>query len=277
MMTAKLCEESLTKYIPTTLDGVGNIQELVDSARTFEGQLHSFGWSQDHTLHEWTSRVGEIWGKGRKVEVLHQTRRIIRGGVLPNASLTASAGAVEYENTGSNSAGGAGDWSWDDDWTTPSTAMSTSSSSQPRRKQRHAMMSGQRTYECTGIAGQLRMLLATLLQEYTQLSNYPIIHAAANVYPSMFNLMFSLYRASGVLHAPTSIESPVRLVNDCFFLAGEIGLMALGLGHMGYTDVYSALQEISSTMDLCGVNWRDRYLVRFYHSRSNCRKIFGLD
>jgi hypothetical protein len=37
--------------------------------------------------------------------------------------------------------------------------------------------------------------------------------------------------------------------------------MALGIGHMGYEDIKAALEETSTTMDLCGVIWRERYLV----------------
>ena len=57
------------------------------------------------------------------------------------------------------------------------------------------------------------------------------------------------------------MEIPIRLINDCFYLAGEMGLMALGIGHLGFNEIAAILEEISQTMDLCAVSWRDRYLV----------------
>jgi len=255
MMTTNLTQNWLENYIPSTLNDIPDLEKLVDAAKSFEGQLHSFGWSREYPLHEWTLHIGEIWGNKRKVEILEMTRDIIRRGVLPNSTVSASAGAIEYEDT-ANSMGG--DWSWEEDWTVPST--SSSSTTNPRRKLRHSI-GGQRMYECTAIAGPLRTLLASLLQEYTHLSNISLLQSAQTVYPSIFRHMFSLYRASGMLHASTTAESPIRLVNDCFYLAGEIGLMALGLGHMGYSEINAALKDISSTMDLCGVHWRERYLV----------------
>jgi len=103
--------------------------------------------------------------------------------------------------------------------------------------------------------------MGSLLQEYTQLPQIPSLSRAQLVYPTIFRDMFALYRMTAVIYANSSVDIPVRLFNDCFYLAGEIGLMGLGMAEMGFVDVAGTLTEISETSDSCGVGWRDKYLV----------------
>jgi hypothetical protein len=263
MMTTKLVESWLGDYVPRTMDGAGELDRLCSSAREFENRLHASGWTTATTLHDWCARSGELWGQLRRIDVLEQVRDILPQLVTSPVRVTASPGAVEYENTNSSVSTSSSDWNWEEDWESPSIQSLTSSSTRPQRKQRHSTAGIPRIYECTGIPQPLINLLGSLLQEYTHLPNLPIIQSAHQMYPSLFREMFSLFRATGTIFAPNSAETPIRLVNDCSFLSGEIALMAVGIGHMGYEDIKTVLEEISSTMDLCGVIWRERYLVSF--------------
>ena len=79
------------------------------------------------------------------------------------------------------------------------------------------------------------------------------------------------------MQASTDLETPVRLINDCTYLAGEIRLMALGIGHLGFVEINSVLEETSRTMDSCGMQWRTRYLViNMPVTIPHFRKIFEL-
>jgi hypothetical protein len=261
MMTTQLVESWLGDYIPRTIDGAGEFDRLCSSAREFEDRLHAYGWTAETTLHDWCSRSGELWGQSRSMDVLDQIRNILPQLAITAARATASPGALQYENTSSSAAGSLSDWNWDHDWDSAPGPPSTSSSTRPQRTQRHSTAGISRTYECTGIPQPLINLLGSLLQEYTHISYLPILQSAQQMYAPLFREMFSLFRATAILFAPASAEIPIRLINDCSFLSGEIALMALGIGHMGYEDIKAALEETSTAMDLCGVIWRERYLV----------------
>jgi hypothetical protein len=263
MMTTKLVESWLGDYIPRTMDGAGELDKLCSSAREFENRLHVSGWTNATTLHDWCARSGELWGQLRRTDVLEQVRDILPQLAISPVRLTASPGALEYENPNGSASTNSSDWSWEEDWDSPSIQSLASSSTRPQRKQRHSTTGIPRTYESTGIPQPLINLLGSLVHEYTQLPMLPIIQSAQQMYPSLLREMFSLFRATATLFAPTSAETPIRLVNDCSFLSGEIALMAVGIGHMGYEDIKTVLEEISSTMDLCGVIWREGYLVIF--------------
>lgn len=55
----------------------------------------------------------------------------------------------------------------------------------------------------------------------------------------------------------------MRLCNDCAYLAGETGLLAVGMREVGLRDLGEVLEQVSAEMDFCGVYWRERYLVRY--------------
>lgn len=175
----------------------------------------------------------------------------------PNTCVTASNGAVEYEDIAFRKTSSS-DWTWDDDW---GSSLGTRSSS--GRKMRISR-AAPRTYECTAISGALRTVTGVLLQEYTHLPDLEVIQGAHDVYPEIIRDVFVIFRACGVLFTSVEMETPLRLVNDSFYLAGEIGLMALGIRHMGFLELTRALEEASQTMDLCGISWRQRYLVRAF-------------
>ena len=254
-ITSGLTHTWLGKWIPHGLEGWEEYDNLVRSAMNFEASLVGMGWTGPTVLGEWCSHAGENWARQRKVDVLDQLRQIIRAGVVPSTSVVASVGAPEYEDTPQQGQ----DWTWDEDWT--SSPPPTRSSVTGRRKQRASTTRGPRTYECTALANPLRTILGSLLQEYTHLPNIPILSSAQQFYPPIISSLFTLFRAGGPVLASYGDETPVRLCNDCFYLAGETSLMALGMGHMGLQDLTRVLETISSEMDLCGAYWRERYLV----------------
>lgn len=265
-MTSRLATTWLNNFIPHGLDACEEYATLVRSAGDFEQSLLAMHWTQQTILGEWCSKAGENWARQRKIDVLDQLRKIVRGGVLPSATMVASAGAPEYETT----PGTQQDWTWDEDWSSqagasaapPTTARSNLSTTTIRRKQRPSMTShAPRTYECTALSSPLRNLLGSLLQEYTHLPNIPLLSSAQPHFRGIITALFTLFRASGAILASTTEETPIRLCNDCAYLAGETGLMALGMGHLGLGDLGSVLEEVSSQMDFCGVYWRERYLV----------------
>jgi hypothetical protein len=268
-MTTDLIKNWLPKFIPRTMDTIGEYEKLIWEAQSFERTLQTIQWTQQNTLHEWGSKAGEHWGRQHKLDVLDRVREIIRGGVFPYSSTMASMGALEYEDV--SRSGGFSDWNWDDNW--DATTRQTTS----RRKQKHSNPSGMpRTYECTAISATLLSLLGALLQEYTHLPNVPVIQTSQTMYPDIVRDVFSLFRATGILFGSMQVETAIRLSNDCFYLAGEIGLMALGIGHLGYDEITATLNEVSQTMDLCGVVWRDKYLVPSFPNGVDCREMYEL-
>lgn len=256
----------MIRHIPRSLDGIEEYEMLIDAAMEFETQLHSLNWSTENSLHEWCSKAGEHWGKARKVDMLNRVRVVIRGGIKPDTSVTATLGAPRYE--GVNSRASLFDWTWEEDWMSPSRTTSSS-----RRRQRHSASDQPQVYECTAMSAPLLTLLGEILQEYTHLSSFPTIASAYVQYPEIAQAMFSLFRAGAVLYASSEPDSPLRLVNDCNYLSGEVGLMSFGIGHMGFYDLNAALGEISRHMDLCAVYWKERYLVDLSFNRDNGRRI----
>lgn len=222
-------------------------------------------------------------------DVLDQTRGICKRGVLPTGRLVSSFGAVEYQtvnsttrgsigswgnvgnvhgsvhddNTGNGNGNGSipGSWSWDTDFSPPSTSTS------PRKLRSPTTITTPKSMQVTSLPHQLLPILGSLLQEYTTLPSIPYLSRAQSVYPQIFRNIFSLYRMTAVIYANVSEEIPVRLVNDSFYLAGEIGLMGVGMEEMGFMQVGRVLAEISEILDMCGIGWREKYLVSrsFYH------------
>jgi hypothetical protein len=237
----------LDEYIPRTLD-VTDFETLVHATQEFEVHLQAIGWTRENTLQEWCSRAGETWGQRHAIDILDQVRTMIRRGITPGVTVHSSPGAVEFQNDGD-------EWSWDDDW-----VESPGPTRRPRRSRRGGMRET-RMFECTSLPSGLLALLGILLQEYTHLPSLAVLNGAQRVYPSLLRDVFAIFRAGGSLHASFSEETPLRLVNDCFYVAGEIGLMGLGMGQLGLLEITTVLEEISATMDLCGVHWRERYLV----------------
>jgi hypothetical protein len=262
-MTTQLKENWLGKYIPRTMDSLTEYEKLIWEAQSFERTLQSISWTQENVLHEWCLRAGEWWGKQHKVDVLERVREILnKGGVFPYGMVTASPGALEYEDVSSLRNGSLSDWTWDEDWG-GSPPMSRASTMTTRQKQRHSSTTRiPRTYECTAISSPLLTLLGSLIHEYTHLPNMHIIASAHQIYPTILREVFTLFRAAGTLFRTIEIETPIRLINDCIYLSGEMGLIALGLGHMGFNEITSVLEEVGQTMDLCAVSWRERYLVK---------------
>jgi hypothetical protein len=117
--------------------------------------------------------------------------------------------------------------------------------------------------QVTSLPQHLLPILGSLLQEYTTLPSIPYLSKAQSIYPHIFRNIFSLYRMTAVIYAGVNEEIPVRLANDCFYLAGEIGLMGIGMGEMGFEDVGRVLSQISEILDLCGVGWREKYMVLY--------------
>jgi hypothetical protein len=258
MMTTGLCDDWLDRYIPVSMDLIEDYQKLIFAAREFERDLQFREWTEKNVLHDWTVKAPELWGHHHTVHILDHVRMILRKGVLPNTSLTASHGAIEYEDIISRSVS---DWTWDEDWTSPPS--SSTSNQLTRRKTRHSTSQGTKIYECTSIPSQLITLLGSILQEYTHLPNYPLISSCQNTFPELIRSVFIIYRAGGILHAGVDLETPIRLINDCFYIAGEIGLMALGMSHLGFISITNILEETSQDMDICGIHWKTRYLVNF--------------
>src|SRR5437762_3080188 len=126
--TTDLSENWLGKFIPRTMDTLGEYEKLVCEAQEFEKTLQSMQWTQENILHEWCSRAGEHWGRQHKVDVLSRVRQIVRSGISPYTTMSASMGAVEYEDVGSRH-GNFSDWTWDEDW-------ESSAQTPIRRKQR---------------------------------------------------------------------------------------------------------------------------------------------
>ena len=252
-ITTDLSENWLGKYIPRTMDTLGEYEKLVWEAQGFEKTLQSMQWTRENALQAWCSKAGEHWGRQHKIDVVDRVREVLRSGISPYAKVTASMGAVEYEDVGPRH-GNFSDWTWDEDWESPAQTVK-------RRKQRQSSSAIPRTYECTAMSAPILSLFGALLQEYTHLPNVPIIQTSQEIYPAIVKDVFALFRAGANFFGGVEVEIPVRLVNDCFYLSGEIGLMALGVGHMGYNELTATLQEVSQTMDLCGVTWREQYLV----------------
>ena len=257
-MTTQLCEEWLERYVPSGTDHLDEYANLIAAAQRFEATLHRLGWTTETSLHNWTGRAGELWGRRHNTEILHRIQIILRAGVLPTTRLTASPGApVSGESrvpssSVSSPSENLSDWAWEEDWTSPLPV---------RRKSRNAVVGIPKTYECTAIAGPLLTILGGVLQEYTHLREHPIIQSARLLYPDLIRKMFALYRAAAVLHATVQPDIPLRLMNDCRYLAGEIGLMTLGMSHLGWNEITVVLEELRQTMESCAITWRERYLV----------------
>lgn len=261
MMTTDLSGKWLGRYIPSTTDAISEYQKLIAAAQEFERDLQSRQWTTQNSLHEWSSRAGELWAQRHNVDVLDRVRTILRAGVLPRTRLTASDGALEYQSSTLNQRSNLSDWTWEED------RLSQASSSRAQdtiagRRIRQSTTTGPKSYECTAIPGPLIAVLGYILQEYACLPNVPLVQSSQSTFPNLIREVFIIFRAGAILHAPTDLETPVRLINDCTYLAGEIGLMALGMGHLGFVDIKLVLEETSKAMDSCGVQWRTRYLVR---------------
>jgi len=272
-MTTKLSEEWLERYIPSGTENLDEYANLIAAAQRFEATLHRLGWTTETSLHNWSGRAGELWGRRHNTEILHRIQIILRAGVVPTARLTASPGAIssgEYRvapSSVSSSNENLSDWAWDEDWTSPLPV---------RRNSRNAVVGIPKTYECTAIAGPLLTVLGGVLQEYTHLREHPIIQSARLLYPDLIRKMVALYRAAVVLHATVQADIPLRLVNDCRYLAGEIGLMTLGMSHLGLNEITSVLEELRQTMESSAVTWRDRYLVIHSITYSDFRLISSM-
>jgi hypothetical protein len=168
---------------------------------------------------------------------------------------------VECEDVPSRN-GSLSDWTWDEDWGSSSTASPPPPTVQ-RRRQR-PLSTVPRQYQCTALATPLLTLLGTLIQEYTHLPHLPVVASVQPLFSEIFRDAVTIFRVGGSVLQKTlgADELCLRLVNDCFYLAGEVGLVAVGVGSMGYVDVGAVFREISEKLDLCGVLWRDRYLVQ---------------
>jgi len=259
-MTTHLSIDWLNKYIPQNMDPevLEEYALLTQEATTFERTLQSLNWTPSTVLSEWSASAPTLWGKQRRLDVMDEVRRIIRVGAMPYAVVSASPGAVEFEDIPSR-IGSVSDWTWDEDWGPPITSPPFAAA---RRRQR-PVSTVQRQYQCTALATPLLTLLGSLIQEYTHLPNLPVIAAAQTLYTEIFRDTATLFRVGGsvlVKTAGADDELCLRLVNDCFYLAGEVALVAVGMGHMGYGEVVICFREIVEKLDLCGVLWRDRYL-----------------
>jgi hypothetical protein len=234
----------LAGHVPSRVEDVGELDRTVAAARHFEGQLISYGWTQENTLSTWCDNIGRIWGQNRRVEAFLSLRSILRSSPPGRTSLVSSPGAITYENVSSSPS--QPEW-----WQNPPLV--------PQRKSRSAHSDLQRTYECTVLPTPLLALLTSLLQESCTLP--ATISPAREMYPGLISALGALFRATGVLYAESSPESPVRLINDCGYLAGEIGLLGLGMQQVGYPDLGGSLMSVSAAMDLSGASWREQYLV----------------
>jgi len=232
----------LEQHIPCTVEEIGDLDQTISAARHFELQLLTFGWTQETKLSVWCDNIGVTWGRKRKIEVLHSMKSLLRSFHPGRNSLQSSPGAVEYESVLP--------FSTDEWWRSPPPI--------PLRKLRPSS-DIQRPYECTVLPTHLLGLIASLLQESCTLPT--TIIAAREMYPTLIASLGTMFRATGILFADVSAESPLRLINDCGFLAGEIGLLALGIHQVGYVDLSRTLETLSQSMDLCGVTWREQYLV----------------
>ena len=271
LMTTELVGTYLTRYIPRSIHGVTDYENLLSAAQTFEVHLQALRWTRANVLHDWCARAGEKWGEIHSMDVLDHIREILRAGPGRGLRVTASIGAPTWEDhpSSTNSNGslhGTDQWTWNDsDWveSTSSSAPSLLPSPPIRRKRRRSLSTSSPTsYEITDLPPTLLSLLGTLLQEYTHLPTSSTLRPAQKLYPRLFRDIFSLYRASGTVFAPTGEEIPLRLMNDCFYLAGEVGLIGGGFGEVGMVEVRGCLEGIAEKMDLCGCAWRERYMVR---------------
>jgi len=237
---------------------LGEYALLIQEATTFERTIQSLNWTPSTALSEWCASAATLWAKQHRLDVMDDVRRTIRAGPMPYTTVNASPGAVEFEDIPSRNAS-LSDWTWDEDWGPPVTSPPLTAA---RRRQR-PLSTVQRQYQCTALGTPLLTLLGGLIQEYTHLPNLPVIASAQTLYTEIFRDTVTIFRVGGsvlVKTAGADDELCLRLINDCFYLAGEVALVAVGMGHMGYGEVVTCFREISEKLDLCGVLWRDRYL-----------------
>lgn len=226
------------------------------------------GWTRERGLEEWCLRGAENWVVQRRVDLMDEVRGIFRRGVRPFINMRASPGAIEFEDIPTRTESASSEsWTWDENWSqTSSTPSMTPPVAPPsphlqRRQRPHS--NAERVYACTALAQPLLTLLGTILQEYMSLPHYPLLVPSQPSYPALLRAVATVFRAGApvLLKTQNNEELRLRLVNDCFFLAGEVGLVAVGMERLGYGDVVACFREVSCKFDLCGVLWRERYLV----------------
>jgi hypothetical protein len=269
-MTTTLLKTYLPRYIPHTLDPA-HLEEyalLIQEASAFERSLHAMDWTRDRGLEEWCLRGAENWVLQRRVDLMDQVRGIFGRGVRPFVNVRASPGAIEFEDLPVRTESGSSEsWTWDENWSQPSTSSSVippvAPPSPPLQRRQRPHSNAERVYACTALSQPLLNLLGTILQEYTSLPHYPLLAPSQPSYPSLLRAVATVFRAGAPVLLKTQYDEELclRLVNDCFFLAGEVGLMAVGMERLGYGDIVGCFREVSCKFDLCGVLWRERYLV----------------
>ena len=174
----------LGRYIPQTMDTIGEYEKLIWEAQEFERRLQSMQWTQENVLHEWCSRAGEWWGKQHKMDVLDRVREIVRTGVYPYTKVTASMGALEYENVGSSELEvhqiGHG---------TKIGNLLQCHEQQDENNDIQPQVESLELYECTAISAPLLSLLGSLIHEYTHLPGMHIIQSAQQIYPTILRVI----------------------------------------------------------------------------------------
>ncbi|KAF3388942.1 Ribosome biogenesis protein ytm1 [Penicillium rolfsii] len=114
----------LSSSIPTTLDGLGEFEETLDTVLQFTNTIKSWGWSGIEELVSWVNQAPRLWLTRRRVDSLDSVRKVLAA----SQGTTKQVERVEKEQVSRADEAlletATDDWdaSWDDDKEEDSTA-----------------------------------------------------------------------------------------------------------------------------------------------------------